>query len=237
MMVATHLASRHIFVRKNPITSFLWRALSVTWHGTRLTFAIVHQLLDGWMDGVLFAGAAATPFTRTLTSRCRDGDKYRAIWFRRLCCGRRPEKQDKMRFNRIPHKLVPSSHFAPSSSSRESHGWRIDRTAAAAAAADCHSQRNQDQNFLFLYARIIMSTTYRARDLYRRTCAAAMSHVIFFSLWSKKGKMKIKQPTSRNSFFFLLQTTKFRARIETCDIFHFQHMGGEENSFRIARIE
>lgn len=98
------------FCAKQPHHLFsLAGALSVTWHGTRLTFAIVHQLV-WWMDGVvLFAGAATPFYTRTLTSRCCDGDKYRAIWFRRLYCGEYGQKkQDKMRFNRIPHKLVPS---------------------------------------------------------------------------------------------------------------------------------
>lgn len=77
-----------------------------------------------------------------------------------------------------------------------------------------------------------MSTTYRARDLYRRTCAAAaaMSHVIFLFSLIQKGENKNNQPTTRNSFcFFCCKLQSFaRVFIETCDIFHFQHMGGGE---------
>lgn len=78
------------------------------------------------MDGVvLFAGAATPFYTRTLTSRCRDGDKYRAIWFRRLSCG-----VDTARRNKTKCGLIVFIRFTYSTQTRS-----VVRPAAAAAGS------------------------------------------------------------------------------------------------------
>jgi hypothetical protein len=141
-MVATNLALLGTFLcEKTPSPLFsVGRALC---HLTRhpIDFCDCPSELVWSMDGVvLFAGAATPFYTRTLTSRCCDGDKYRAIWFRRLSCGGDTARRNKTKCGLIVFHTNSFRRASSSSSSQQGVSRMTDRSYSSGLSQSTQSR-------------------------------------------------------------------------------------------------